>query len=451
MNNMKYKISILTLGCRVNQYESDSFSAKMREAGVDIVPFDDPCDIAVVNTCTVTAESDRKSKQMIRRAAQNADRVVVAGCFAQIDAEAASSMDKVVYVCGNSGKADLADTVLSLLDGKYNGRINSVVPPVEQNAVKMTLPQPMRTRSYIKIEDGCENHCSYCIISTARGPVRSKDPTVVLDEISNLAAQGCREVILTGIETASYGMDFAQRRPYGHYLADLISKVAEIDGIERIGLGSLDPTVMSEYFCNKVAKVKKLLPHFHLSIQSGASNILAKMRRKYNREMALEAIAGMKAALPEVTFSADIIVGFPGETDDDFRDTLDFCRQVEFLHLHIFPYSKRKGTEAAEMPDQIPEPIKKKRLATLEAEGANVKQAMLTRYVDNHREKPVKLLVEKCIDGFSSGHSEHFVEIKKVPYQAKIGEIISVILDETDGDICIGRVEPPPHNSQLTP
>lgn len=438
---MNKKISVLTLGCRVNQYESDSFTARLKEAGVTVVPFGDPVDLAIVNTCTVTAESDRKSKQMIRRAAQNADMVVVSGCFSQIDSETASAMEKVVYVCGNDKKASLADTILSILSGTYTGEVNSVSAPDCRSAVEMTVPNRMRTRSYIKIEDGCDNRCSYCIISTARGPVRSKEESLVIEEIENLAAQGCREVILTGIETAAYGMDFADRRPYGHYLADLIEKVAAIDGIERIGLGSLDPTVMSEYFCQKVGGIKKLLPHFHLSIQSGCDRILAKMRRKYNRKMALEAVSRMKAAIPEVTFSADVIVGFPGETDADFADTLDFCRQVGFLHLHIFPYSKRKGTEAAVMPDQVPENMKKERLTTLEADGKEFKKFLLDRYVADHRENPVYLLVEKCIDGYSSGHSEHFVEIKKVKYKADIGEIISVYLDEHDGDICTGHVK----------
>lgn len=441
MNTNNKTVSILTLGCRVNQYESDAFTARMTEAGVNIVPFGEPCTVAIVNTCTVTAESDRKSKQMIRRAAQNAEKVVVAGCFSQIDAETASAMDKVVYVCGNNKKASLADTVLAILDEQYSGSINAVAPPTEQNAVEMIVPHPMRTRSYVKIEDGCDNRCAYCIISTARGPVRSKSPALALDEIRNLAAQGCREIILTGIETASYGMDFPNHKPYGHALADLIEQTAAIDGIERIGLGSLDPTVMSPYFCEKVKNVKKLLPHFHLSLQSGSSRILAKMRRKYNREMALEAITRMKSAIPEVTFSADIIVGFPGETADDFEDTLDFCRQVEFLHLHIFPYSKRKGTEAAAMPDQLPEQVKKQRLTALDEDGKRVKKQLLEQYVDAHREKPVYLLVEKCIHGFCSGHSEHFVEIKKIPYHAEIGEIIPVRLHSTDGDICVGEAE----------
>jgi len=442
---MNKTVSVLTLGCRVNQYESDSFTARLKDAGVKLVPFGDPADLAVVNTCTVTAESDRKSKQMIRRAAASAGMVVVAGCFSQIDPESASSMEKVVYVCGNDKKAGLADCILSILDGSYSGEVNCVSAPDERSAVEMTVPHRMRTRSYIKIEDGCANRCSYCIISTARGPVRSKNPDLVVSEIENLAAQGCREVILTGIETAAYGSDFAERRPYGHHLADLIEKVAQIDGIERIGLGSLDPTVMSAYFCEKAGSVKKLLPHFHLSIQSGCDRILAKMRRKYNRTMALLAVIRMRKAIPDVTFSADIIVGFPGETEEDFGDTMDFCRQVGFLHLHIFPYSKRAGTKAAVMPDQVPENVKKQRLAALEQDGAALKQQLLERYVSDHTECPVYLLVEKCIDGYSSGHSEHFVEIKKVKHEAGIGEIIPVYLDSTDGDICTGYVKENAH------
>ena len=378
---------------------------------------------------------------MIRRAAASAGMVVVAGCFSQIDPETASSMDKVVYVCGNDKKADLADCILSLLDGSYTGEVNCVSAPNQHSAVEMTVPQRMRTRSYIKIEDGCSNRCSYCIISAARGPVRSKNPDLVISEIKNLAVQGCREVILTGIETAAYGSDFSERRPYGHHLADLIEKVAEIDGIERIGLGSLDPTVMSAYFCEKAGAMKKLLPHFHLSIQSGCDRTLARMRRKYNRTMALDAVSRMRNALPDVTFSADIIVGFPGESDSDFADTEDFCRRVGFLHLHIFPYSKRAGTEAAVMTDQVPENVKKQRLAALEQDGSAFKKQLLEKYVSDHRDDPVYLLVEKCIDGYSSGHSEHFVEIKKVKCESGIGKIIPVYLESTDGDICTGYVK----------
>ena len=431
-------VSVLTLGCRVNQYESDSFSAKLKENGVTVVPFGEPVRLAVVNTCTVTAESDRKSRQMIRRAAQNAEMVAVVGCYSQLDAEAVSRMEKVVHVCGNSGKAELADTILALLDGSYAGPVNAVTAPDSPASAEMTLTTPMRTRSYIKIEDGCENRCAYCIINKARGPVRSKASETVLAEVCQLAHAGAQEVILTGIETASYGLDFRSRKPYGHALADLIEQVNGIDGIRRIGLGSLDPTVMSDYFVGKAARCEKLLPHFHLSIQSGCSRTLAAMRRKYNAKQAMEAIIRMKAALPGVTFSADVIAGFPGETEEDFAETVSFCREVSFLHLHIFPYSIREGTEAASMENQVPEEVKHRRAALLEAEGAALRRELLDQYAESHRETPVWLLVEKNIGGFCSGHSEHFVEIGRVKSDARVGEIIPVLLSETDGEVCMG-------------
>ncbi len=439
MNETMKNISILTLGCRVNQYESDYFAAKMKEAGYRVVPFGQPCNLSLVNTCTVTAESDRKSRQMIRRAAQYAEKVMVAGCYSQMDAQTVAAMDKVVYVCGNNGKAALAETALSLLNGTYAGPVNAVFPPEDRKSVEMAVPFPMRTRSYVKIEDGCHNRCSYCIISSARGPVRSKDPKLVLDEIRCLAKQGCREVILTGIETASYGMDFSARKPYGHDLADLIEEVAKIEGIERIGLGSLDPTVMSPYFCEIAKRTKKLLPHFHLSMQSGSDKILHKMRRKYTAAMILAGVERMKTAVPNVTFSADIIVGFPDETEEDFLATLSLCQQISFLHLHIFPYSKRQGTEAAVMDGQVKENVKKQRAALLEEEGKRIKLSLLNDYVSTHRDTPVYLLVEKCIGGFCSGHSEHFVEIKKVPREAPVGSVIPALLENTDGEVCLGR------------
>lgn len=442
MNETIHTVSVLTLGCRVNQYESDAFSAEMEKLNIKIVPFDTPCDIAIVNTCTVTAESDRKSRQMIRRAAQNAHHVIVTGCYAQISAEEAAASPSVIYVCGNSGKHTLAKTIGELLSGTYSGEVNSVTSPTDPGAVSMTLSTPMRTRSYIKIEDGCGNKCAYCIINKARGPVRSKDPDVVFAEAKHLAEAGTQEIILTGIETASYGMDFPTHKPYGHCLADLICDVAKADAVKRIGLGSLDPTVMSEYFVEKIKNTDKLLPHFHLSIQSGSSRTLARMRRKYNKDMALAAVERMKAAVPGVTFSADIIVGFPGETEEDFEDTLDFCRKVRFLHLHIFPYSKRAGTEAAEMKDQIPEPVKKDRFNRLEALGNEINRELIEKYITDHSENkkiPVRVLIEKNIGTASSGHSEHFVEVKIRNCSAEVGSVVEAYLDGTDGKFVTGK------------
>ncbi len=438
MNNESYTVSVLTLGCRVNQYESDSFAESLERRGVRLVPFGEKCDLAIVNTCTVTAESDRKSRQMIRRAASNARHTVVTGCFAQISPDCFADDERVTFITGNSGKSTLADKVYEILTGSYCGDKVNVAPPDDFGAVTMTLGTPMRSRSYVKIEDGCDNRCSYCIISTARGPVRSKPQELVISEVRALTDAGCREIILTGIETASYGMDFAERRPYGHYLADLIREIEKIDGIERIGLGSLEPTVMSDYFVDTVRECPKVLPHFHLSIQSGSSKTLASMRRRYNAKMALSAIEKMRCAVPDATFSADVIVGFPGESDKDFRETVEFCRAARFLHMHIFPYSKRAGTEAAEMKNQIRGDVKRNRLHELESLGKEIKRALLDDYVSSHKASPVYVLSEKCEDGCTLGHSEHFVEVKIADTLAEAGEIVPVYLDSTDGETVCG-------------
>lgn len=442
-NNKKYTISIITLGCRVNQYESASFIERLRSLGIEIVEPGEKCDAAIVNTCTVTAESDRKSRQMIRRAGTYADRVIVTGCYAQIEADKTSSIDGVVYVCGNNGKADLADTVYKILTDSYSGKINSVEAidtPNSRRAVEMITSIPERARSFIKIEDGCENKCAYCIIPKARGPVRSKLPETVITEARALVAAGCREVILTGIETASYGMDFIDRAPYGNRLGDLIREVNKIDGLMRIGLGSLEPTIMTDYFTTAIAESEKALPHFHLSIQSGCSKTLAAMRRRYNADMAAKAIQRMREKIPDATFSADIIVGFPGETDADFNETIEFCRNADFLHIHIFPYSKRAGTEAAAMNNQVPENIKHLRAAQLGAVGNELKRGILDRYIADHVTVPAKLLVEKCVNNVCFGHSEHFIEMRVEKFNAEAGDILDVIPEKHDGNICYCRV-----------
>lgn len=438
MDKSNYTVSILTLGCRVNQYESDYFASSLQQKGVKILPFGEKTDLAIINTCTVTAETDRKSRQMIRRAAASSEKVVVTGCFSQISPDAALLSDKIVYISGNSEKSGLAEKVYDILCGNYSGAVRDVSQPTDISSVSFSIKSPMRCRSYIKIQDGCNNKCSYCIIPSARGPIRSKPQELVLEEANALASGGCREVILTGIETASYGMDF-ENKLYGHSLADLICEIAKIEGIERIGLGSLDPTVMNDYFVNKIAGVKKVLPHFHLSIQSGSARTLAAMRRKYNPTQALAAIERMRRAIPDVTFSADVIVGFPGESAENYNETVEFCAAAKFLHLHIFPYSKRSGTEAAVMPDQIPENIKKERLRDLEAKSGEIKSRLLSDYVASHRSSPVYVLVEKSTPTESFGHSEHFIEVLIDGIQAEPGSIIPVILDDINNDICVGH------------
>ena len=434
------KVSIITLGCRVNQYESDGLAEKLAEMGFEIVSPGEKADYTIVNTCTVTGESDRKSRQMIRRAAAES-AVLVTGCYAQVAGREAAEIPGVVYVCGNGEKSRIP-AVLAALDAGE---------PVEKLAVTdvqtagydpLCRHIPKRYRSFIKIEDGCENRCAYCIIPSARGKVRSRAREEILAEAAALAEAGSVEVILTGIETASYGMDFSgeKRERYGMALAGLLADVDMVPGVERISMGSLEPAVMSEPFVEALAGMRHLLPHFHLSVQSGSSSVLRRMRRRYTAEMALEAMARVRRAIPEATFSADVIVGFPGETGEEAAETMAFVREARFLHLHIFPYSKRAGTEAAVMPGQVPENMKKARLKALEDLQAGLRLEMLEKYVTDHRDVPVYVLVEQTRDGIANGHSEHYVEID-IPADTNLnGQIVPVLLTGTDGKICFGKV-----------
>lgn len=449
MNKKAPAAALYTLGCRVNQYESDAIAEILQKDGFTIVPFGEPCDIIIVNTCTVTAESDRKSRQITRRAASLFENVpvIVTGCFSQVSAKEVPLTDGVAYVCGNGEKDKIPAVARELIENYRRGQKATVnVTDIDTASYdSFTLTVPHRTRSYIKIEDGCENRCSYCIIPKARGKVRSKREEVALSEAASIASTGSKEIIFTGIETASYGRDLYPHEPYGTHLAQLLRKSDGIEGIERIGLGSLEPTVMSEAFVETIVSLRHILPHFHLSIQSGSTTVLNRMKRRYTAERALECIMRMKKALPSVTFSADVIVGFPGETDAEFEETLDFCKKVGFLHLHIFPYSVREGTEAAEMTNQVLPEVKHERLKTLEAAQAEIKFNLLKDYVSAHAENnnPVYVLAEKTNNGVMSGHSEHFVEVfAPIPTGAKIavGEIVPVALTETNGDICRGSI-----------
>ncbi len=436
MEAKKPLAALITLGCRVNQYESESVAGMLEADGFEIVPFGTPADVTIVNTCTVTAESDRKSRQHIRRAASVSPegKIIVTGCFAQISPDEAAAIPGVSAVIGNAEKSRIP----SLARDLYEGRLPdcTVIPSVLDGAPydTLTLPVPRRARAFIKIEDGCENKCAYCIIPAARGKVRSKDPKTVLREAEALAQAGCCEITLTGIETGAYGRDSGG----AFSLATLLADLGKVPGIRRIGLGSLDPSLLRESFIETAVSVPALLPHFHLSLQSGSTSVLNRMRRPYTAEKAMERIEALRRAFPEAMLTADVIVGFPGETDTEFEHTLDFCRKAHFLHLHIFPYSIRSGTEAATMPGQIPDTLKKSRAARLAEAQRTIKAGILERYVQEHKNAPVSLLIEEFKDGYALGHSEHFVEIRTLTDRFRVGDTVHVHLTDTDGEICTG-------------
>lgn len=430
------KASIYTLGCRVNQYESDALSERLSAVGFEIVPFGTPCDITVVNTCTVTAESDRKSRQLVRRAAaySKGGAVIVTGCFAQVSPDDAEKLGAACVV-GNGDKDKIAEIALRIAEGgEYREKVTEL-----SNAGydSLTVSRPKRVRTFVKIEDGCENKCAYCIIPRARGRVRSKAPQEVLREVGVIAAAGCSEIILTGIETASYGRDL------GHYgLGDLIRDVSRVEGVRRIALGSLDPSAVNAAFMDKVADIDSLLPHFHLSVQSGCTKTLNRMRRRYTAEKVLENMELVRSRIPGVTFSADIITGFPGESEQDFLESAQFCASARFMHLHIFPYSERKGTEAEKMPDKIPEAERKIRAAFLAKQQEKVQGEILDSYIAAHSDphSPVYVLCEKQEDGVLFGHTEHFAECRIQSENDLTGKIIPTVLKGREGAVLEGTV-----------
>lgn len=420
---MHRTFAVYTLGCKVSQYESEAILEEAVRRG--FTPVTEGADIAVINTCTVTAEGDRKCRQLIRRLVRQSPetKIMVCGCYSQVSPESVSAIDGVAYVCGTQNKLRTVERALELLDGKAIPKIE-VAPLAGADFESMRILHAPRTRAYIKIEDGCDNRCAYCKIPDARGHVRSKKIADVVAEARALTDAGVREVVLTGIETASFGADT------GESLCDLLDAVNGIDGIERIRLGSLEPTLMRPAFLDRIAKVGKLTPHFHLSMQSGSSRTLAAMRRKYNAETALRNIENTRAALPGVQFTTDFIVGFPGETDEDFAETMEFARRVGFLATHVFKYSKRAGTPAAKMPDQISEEVKHARSQALIALSAESTAHCLAEILAAHPTETV--LFEQKIGGLWSGHTAAFAEVRAASDADLHGELRKVRLDKIE-------------------
>ena len=432
MSQTKKTVGFFTLGCKVNQYESEAIGELFLSRGYDVRPSGEICDIYVINTCTVTAESDRKARQIIRRAIQRNPEafILVTGCLAQTAPESLASLEGVDYICGNVKKCAVVDAADALVKkGKKNVTPECFVPSLDDAPFEsMHICKFDRTRAYITIEDGCESHCTYCIIPKARGGIRSKPVEDVLDEVKALTAGGCREIVLTGIETASYGKDLG-----GVSLIDLLEEADRIPGIGRVRLGSLDPSLIKQPFVDRLSKLSSITPHFHLSMQSGSDRILALMKRKYNTTMALESIERLRRAMPRVMLTTDMIVGFPTETDEDFEDTLHFAEKAQFLMMHVFPYSGRRGTPAASMSGQVPMDVRRERAALLAAKQAEIQKDLLRAHIGQF---PVcKVLFETYKDGYSYGHTDNFLEVRAKTDRPLHAEVREVRLIKTDGNI----------------
>ena len=434
----QFTAGIYTLGCKVNQYESEAIAEALEREGVTILPPTRVCDAYIINTCTVTAESDRKARQFIRRAiAKNPNAfIVVTGCLAQTSPDQVAAIEGVDAVIGNSNKLEAARLISDFFkSGEASDAPRILVDDISDAGFEqMAITKFDRTRAYVKIEDGCENRCTYCIIPNARGKVRSKPAAELLCEVETLVRGGCREIVLTGIETASYGKDLG-----GVDLGDILCRVDRIDGIGRVRLGSLDPSLIKPRFVERIASLSCLAPHFHLSLQSGSDRVLALMKRKYNSRMAMEAIELLRANIPNVKFTTDVIVGFPGETDEDFLRTCDFVRKAEFLTVHIFPYSKRAGTPAAEMKGQISTEEKSRRLHALESICAENTKRILEREILERPEREV--LFETFKDGYAYGHTDDFLEICVKSERDMRSEMAKVELISSDGKQIFGLLK----------
>ena len=417
------KAALHNLGCKVNAYETEAMQEMLEQAGYEIVPFKEGADVYVINTCTVTNIADRKSRQMLHRARKmNPEAVVVAaGCYVQ--AKGGQEADPCIdIVIGNNHKKDLVRILKEYEENREKdrvggigreragaraaGEIGDINRTKEYESLHLTRTGE-HTRAYIKVQDGCNQFCTYCIIPYARGRVRSREMQDVVQEVRTLADNGYQEVVLTGIHLSSYGIDFDGQR----HLSDLIRAVHEIEGIRRIRLGSLEPGIVTEEFAGTLAAMPKICPHFHLSLQSGCDATLKRMNRRYTSEEYYEKCRILRKYFDDPALTTDVIVGFPGETEEEFRESFDFVDKVDFYETHIFKYSKREGTKAASMPDQVDEQVKAERSARLIALGEKKRKGYEERFIG----KTVEVLVEEdaVIDGkkVQTGHTKEYIKI----------------------------------------
>ena len=394
-------VGVMTLGCKVNTYESEYVINELKKAGYEIKDFDDICDVYIINTCTVTNNSDSKSRKMIRQAIRrNPNACVVAmGCF--IAANPDISIDGLDVIIGNKDKAK----IVSLLDEYFKNKeiINKQYTGRLKEFEDMYITDfPGRTRAFVKIQDGCDNFCSYCIIPFVRGKCRSKEESKVISEVTDLVNNGYKEIVLTGIHTGSYGVDLETS------FADLLEKLVKINGLDRLRISSIETTELNEDVLNVLRNSKVLVDHLHIPIQAGSNEILKAMNRKYDLDYFFNKIAEIRSIRPEISISTDVIVGFPGETEELFKTTIDTCKKLEFSKLHVFPYSERRGTASSRMDNKLDNATKKERSRRLIEVSEKLEKNYMSKFID----REVEVLVEENKDGYSYGHTGNFLYVK---------------------------------------
>lgn len=438
----------LHCGCKVNQYETNAMAQKFLEKGYQIIEEITPenedikPDICIINTCTVTNMSDRKSRQMLRRMKEkNPSTIVVAvGCYAQVAKNELAKIPEIDLVLGNNEKVEIVKHVEEYINNHINNVELDDVMYSKEFSDFGDVTYTEKTRAVIKIQDGCDRFCSYCIIPYARGRVRSRKPESIISEITQIASKGIKEVVITGIHIASYGKDFTMSKDNkltNYRLIDLLEEINEIQGIQRIRLGSIEPLLITVEFVERLKKLEKICHHFHLSLQSGCDETLKRMNRRYTTEQFKEIVRLLRNAYSDVNLTTDIIVGFPGETDEEFNKTYQFLKEIKFYKMHIFKYSPRKGTKAAVMPNQINGDIKEERSKKL----IELSDRNEIEYNKSYNGKNVEVLFEEEKDGMYKGHTQNYIMVYCQSKEKLDNKIIDVVCEKAEKEHIIAIME----------
>ena len=426
-------VSFITLGCKVNQYETNAMAQKFKEKGYKVIEGETKADIYVINTCTVTNMSDRKSRQMLRKMKDiNKNAIIVAcGCYVQVSKEEVEQMEEIDFVLGNNEKKNIVEYVEKYIEENKKEENMEDVMQQREFVDFGDVTYTEKTRAVIKVQDGCDRFCSYCIIPYARGRVRSRKPQSVISEIEKIAKQGIQEVVVTGIHVASYGKDFNN----DYKLIDLLEEINKIEGIKRIRLGSIEPLLITEEFVERLKKLEKICHHFHLSLQSGCDETLKRMNRRYTIEEFKEIVNRLRKNYEDVILTTDIIVGFPGETEEEFNKTYEFLKDIKFYKMHVFKYSPRKGTKAAKMPKQIDGKQKEMRSKKLiELSDFNEKT-----YNEAYINKEVEVLFEEEKEGMYKGHTENYILVYYKSEENLENKMKKVICKEVEKNYIIAK------------
>lgn len=427
-------VAFYTLGCKVNQYETEAISEMFKNKGYKVIDPNKKADLYVINTCSVTNLGERKSRQFIRRSKKknNEAIVCVVGCYAQLSPEEVMDIEGVDLILGTKDRNNIVDLCEEAI--RENKKINAVEDIMQTKEFEEMTTNSIQesTRAYIKIQEGCNQYCSYCIIPYARGPIRSRKLENILSETQAIVKKGFKEIVLTGIHVASYGKDIGDIR-----LIDVIEKVHEIEGLERIRLSSLEPTLITEEFMERLSSLEKVCPHFHLSLQSGSDSVLNRMNRKYTTKDYKERVDLIRKYMKDVAITTDIIVGFPGETEQEFEETYNFVKKIGFAKVHVFKYSPRKGTPAAKYKNQVHGTIKKNRSNKL----IKLVDSLAKEFVKEFIGREMKVLIEapSHSDGYMEGYAENYIRVMVKGNEELEENIINVIIKDSYEEKLIGK------------